>query len=92
VISLPKKNHQFSVSAVELEFLRSERRLRSGRHFVLSAVISRSRHSFYALLLLKLFLFQEEQPVPWREMPLPRPQRAVAVAVAVVRAEVTVQQ
>jgi len=27
------KNHQFSASAVELEFLRSERRLRSGRHF-----------------------------------------------------------
>jgi len=26
-------NHQFSASAVELEFLRSERRLRSGRHF-----------------------------------------------------------
>jgi hypothetical protein len=25
--------HQFSASAVELEFLRSERRLRSGRHF-----------------------------------------------------------
>jgi hypothetical protein len=28
-----KENHQFSASAVELEFLRSERRLRSGRHF-----------------------------------------------------------
>jgi hypothetical protein len=27
------RNHQFSASAVELEFLRSERRLRSGRHF-----------------------------------------------------------
>ena len=26
-------SHQFSASAVELEFLRSERRLRSGRHF-----------------------------------------------------------
>ena len=26
-------NHQFSASAVELEFLRSERRLRSGKHF-----------------------------------------------------------
>jgi hypothetical protein len=25
--------HQFSASAVELEFLRSERRLRSGKHF-----------------------------------------------------------
>ena len=28
-----KGNYQFSASAVELEFLRSERRLRSGRHF-----------------------------------------------------------
>jgi len=27
------RNHQFSASAVELEFLRSERRLRSGKHF-----------------------------------------------------------
>ena len=27
------QNHQFSASAVELEFLRSERRLRSGKHF-----------------------------------------------------------
>jgi hypothetical protein len=28
-----KEHHQFSASAVELEFLRSERRLRSGKHF-----------------------------------------------------------
>ena len=48
-------NHQFSASAVELEFLRSERRLRYGRHFASSVVYSRFRHSFYALLLLGLF-------------------------------------
>ena len=30
---LAHRNHQFSASAVELEFLRSERRLRSGKHF-----------------------------------------------------------
>ena len=49
------ENHQFSASAVELEFLHSERRLRFGRHFALSAVYSHFRHSFYALLLLGLF-------------------------------------
>ena len=52
-----RRNHQFSASAVELEFLRSERRLRSGKHFAQSAVYSRFRHSFYALLLLGLFSF-----------------------------------
>jgi len=31
--TVQQTNHQFSASAVELEFLRSERRLRSGRHF-----------------------------------------------------------
>jgi len=31
--TIGKQNHQFSASAVELEFLRSERRLRSGKHF-----------------------------------------------------------
>ena len=33
------KNHQFSASAVELEFLRSERRLRSGRHYCIKCCV-----------------------------------------------------
>ena len=64
-IAAMNKNHQFSASAVELEFLRSERRLRSGRHFAQSAVYSRFRHSFYALLLLGLFFLLPPQHVLW---------------------------
>ena len=48
-VTVIASNHQFSASAVKLEFLRSERRLRSGRHFAQSVVYSRFRHSLYAL-------------------------------------------